>query len=99
MHLLVRVSRPARSLRAFVVGAINLWLLGARALFSFLVYVLPASLYRALMRDLYLEAVPSSELSLPLLAARLTDLPYQVDTEAEISAGVDSCICKTAPSV
>lgn len=48
-------------------------------------------LYRGFMR-IFMKKIEPAELSIPLLAARLSDLPYQAEDEAEIEAGVQSLL-------
>ena len=47
-----------------------------------------SSLLRAIERNLALKVVPPAELDLPLLSARLADLPYKVDSAEDIARGV-----------
>ena len=77
-----------------VLAALRLWFLAARIFCAFTI-VLLGSLFRALMRNMKLRRVPKEEaatLRLPLLASRLTDLPYLVDATEAIEAGVHSLL-------
>jgi hypothetical protein len=57
-----------------------------------LVQVLFFSILRAIERNLTLKVVPPAELDLPLLSARLADLPYQVDNAEEIARAVGTLL-------
>jgi hypothetical protein len=50
--------------------------------------IIVSSLLRAIERNLALKVVPPAELDLPLLSARLADLPYKVDSAETIARGV-----------
>ena len=69
---------------SFVIG---LWRI------SYYVFVLAtrliiSALYRAYMRNRKLRPVPPAHLDLPLLASRLSDLPYQVESKEEIAESI-----------
>lgn len=51
-------------------------------------WVLIGSLFRAVQRQLRLKEMPKESLSLHLLAARLADLPYQVESADHIAAAI-----------
>ena len=70
------------------VGALLAYLvriayLGLRAFLS-LLWLLLGSVRRAILRNLLFKPMPTEQLSLPLLAARLADLPYQVETAEQV---------------
>ena len=71
----------------------TLWLLfvALQVLWAF-VQVLFFSVLRACERNLTLKVVPPAELDLPLLSARLADLPYQVDNAEEIARAVGTLL-------
>jgi len=76
-------------LRSTALSAARLLWLALRIVLAFC-WVLLGSLCRAFMRDYTLRrnAVPKEQLLLPLLAARMSDLPYQVDTADQIEASL-----------
>jgi len=64
------------------------------ALWTFLAFLrlLIGSVRRAILRNLLFKPVAAEELPLPLLAARMADLPYQVDTADEIATSLSTLL-------
>lgn len=64
-------------------AAYNLFWLALRVFLAFC-QLLIGSVYRAILRNKKLKPLSLEDLSLPLLAARLADLPYQIETAEQV---------------
>ena len=73
---------------AIVISTLRLIWLAAHVFFA-LCIVLLGSLFRAIRRDALIKPVEDiSQLELPLLAARLADLPYHADSSKDVAASI-----------
>lgn len=70
-------------------------LFALRVLVAF-IQVLVSSAFRALRRNARLKPVPPEALDLPLLAARLSDLPYQVDSAEAVERAIATLLQDSA---
>jgi hypothetical protein len=73
--------------RGLVANALNLLYIALRVFLAFCA-VLLSSVVRAIRRKVALRPIPADALDLPVLAARLSDLPYQVDSVELVAASI-----------
>ena len=76
---------------AAIGTVIRLALLALRTFLAFC-WLLLGSLRRAILRNFLFKPLPAEELSLPLLAARLADLPYQVETAEQVQRSLETLL-------
>lgn len=78
-------------LRGLVASTLDLLYIALRVFLAFCA-VLLSSLVRAVRRNATLKPIPAEALDLPVLAARLADLPYQVDNAESLAASIGTLL-------
>ena len=73
--------------RSLIFSTISRLVISLKIFWAFC-QVLFSSAVRAIQRNATLKEIPSTELSLPLLAARLADLPYQVESADAVKQSI-----------
>jgi hypothetical protein len=78
-------------IKDLLASTLRLLLLAVRVFLAFCA-VLVCSAFRAIERNLRLKTIPAEDLGLPLIAARLADLPYQVESADQVARSISTLL-------